>query len=161
MQHPSFQQTLRYYGSVQGAVSLLRRDPRAQSLLGPRDSRKSHLRFSSGGFDTLQLAFESTRLRTICESEGQAKSELPAAVVEILKHRLADLRVAQSPRDLVAGRPRVLDGARPQPMILDLCDGWRMVFSANHPSNPVTEAGNLDWARVSRIKILRIESENG
>lgn len=161
MQQSSFQQTLRCHGFVQSAMSPSRRDPRAQSLLVPRDSRESHLRYSSGRIDTLQLAFESTRLRTICESESQAKSELPAAVVEILKHRLADLRVAQSPRDLVAGRPRVLDGASPQPMILDLCDGWRIVFSANHPSNPVTEAGNLDWAKVSRIKILRIENENG
>jgi hypothetical protein len=109
----------------------------------------------------LQLAFESRSLRTICESEDQAKLSLGAEAAEILKHRLADLRAAQSPLDLVVGRPRVLDGASLQAMIVELCNGWRIVFSANHPNNPVTEAGNLDWVGVSRIKILRIESENG
>ena len=161
MQHSTVQRTLRRRGLVQGTISPSRLDPRVEAQPIQRDSRESHLRFSPGRIDTLQLAFESTRLRTICEKEDQAKSELPAAVAEILKHRLADLRVAQSPRELVAGRPRVRDGAGSQPMIVDLCDGWRIVFSANHLSNPVTEAGNLEWARVSRIKILRIERENG
>ena len=109
----------------------------------------------------MQLAFESKSLRNICESEDQSKLTLGAEVAEILKHRLADLRAAQSPLDLVAGRPRVLDGVNPQRMIVELCNGWRIVFSANHPHNPITEAGNLDWVRVSRIKISRIESKNG
>jgi hypothetical protein len=161
MQQSTVQRTFRRRGLAQGTISPSRLDPRAQARPIQRDFRKSNLRFSPGRIDTLQLAFESTRLRTICEKEDQAKSELPGPVAEILKHRLADLRVAQSPSELVAGRPRVLDGASSQPMIVDLCDGWRMVFSANHLSNPVTEAGNLEWARVSRIKILRIERENG
>jgi len=39
----------------------------------------------------LELAFESKPLRTVCETEVQAKLELEGATVaEILKHRLAD-----------------------------------------------------------------------
>ena len=29
-------------------------------------------------------------------------------------------------------------------------------FCANHASNPVTENGDIDWPRISRVKILRI-----
>ena len=87
-------------------------------------------------------------------------SELGTRVAEFLKRRLADLRAATSVDDLVAGRPRALEGTD-QLMVVDLCDGHRMVFCANHPKNPMTESGELDWARVSRVKILRIEYDHG
>ena len=107
----------------------------------------------------MELAFDSKSLRTICESEAFAKRELGTVVAEVLKHRLADLRAATFVTDIVAGRPRVLDGVGNQHMVVDLCDAHRMDFCANHPNNPVTRAGELDWAKVSRIKILRIEGD--
>jgi hypothetical protein len=109
----------------------------------------------------LELAFESRPLRTICESALQAKLELGTAIAEILQHRLADLRAATTIRDIVAGRPRLLDGTDSKQMAVDLCEGQRIVFCANHPNNPMTETGNLDWTRVSRIRILRIETDHG
>lgn len=68
------------------------------------------------------------------------------------------MRAAISPKDLVAGRPRI--GADGQQMVLDLCDGYRIVFKANHPKNPKSETEDVDWERVSRIKILRIERDH-
>jgi toxin HigB-1 len=111
--------------------------------------------------NTLELAFDSKRLRTICESESQANVELGGTAAQILRHRLADLRAASSPRDLVAGRPRVLNAADRECMILDLDNGRRLVFTANHPDNPVTDTSHLDWERVTRIKILEIENDHG
>ena len=105
----------------------------------------------------MELAFDSKSLRAVCESEAQAKLELGATVTEILMHRLADLRAATSTKDLVAGRPRI--GADRQHMIVDLCSGHRLVFKANHTNNPKTETEDVDWERVSRVKILRIESD--
>ena len=115
-------------------------------------------RSSPGRARTLELAFDSKSLRTICESETQAKLELGARVAEALKHRLADLRAATSPKDLVAGRPCV--SADGQHMSIDLCDGYRLVFKANHPNYSRQGPDDLDWAKVSRIKILRIEKDN-
>lgn len=107
----------------------------------------------------MELAFDSKSIRTICESEAQAKFELGASVAEVLKHRLADMRAARSPMDLVIGRPRICaDGLH---MVIDLCDNHRIVFKANHPNNPKTATDELDWSKVSRIKILRIETDNG
>ena len=106
----------------------------------------------------LELAFANKPLRQLCENEAHAKHELSPTVAEILKHRLADLRAAISVKDLVAGNPRRLHGADHQHMAIDLCDGYRIVFCANHPNNPVVESGELDWSKVSRVKILRIES---
>jgi hypothetical protein len=42
-------------------------------------------------------------------------------------------------------------------MVVDLGDGYRLVFSANHPRNPLKADGTVDWSKVSRVKILGIE----
>jgi hypothetical protein len=93
----------------------------------------------------------------MCESEANAKRELGPNAAEALKHRLADMRAAISTLDLVVGSPRFLEGTN-EHMVIDLCSGYRVVFCANHPDNPVTETGKLDWPRISRVKILRIDS---
>jgi len=107
----------------------------------------------------LEVAFDSRALRTICENEHQATLELGSTVAQILKHRLADLRAALSVTDLLVGRPRLLDGTASRLMVVDLIDGYRLVFTANHTKNPKTEAGDLDWGRISRVKVLRIEDD--
>jgi hypothetical protein len=104
----------------------------------------------------LQLAFNSEQLRTMCENETAAKNQMGAAASDSLKHRLADLRSATSILDLVAGRPRFLEDTEEQ-MVIDLDDGYHLLFCANHPNNPLTETGKLNWPRISRVKILRIE----
>jgi hypothetical protein len=109
----------------------------------------------------LQLAFESKQLRTICEDEVQAKVELGETVAKTLKHRLADLRAATSFKDLVAGRPHLLPEPAANNMAVDLCAGLRLVFTANHVSNATNPENNLNWNRVTRIKILRIEEDHG
>ena len=108
----------------------------------------------------MELAFGFESLRTICEKEAEARRELEVSVAETLKHRLADLRAAGSVNDLIAGRPRLLSSPGNNQMVLDLPDRYHMIFSANHPNNPVSSDGTTDWANVRRIKILRIDSDS-
>ena len=105
----------------------------------------------------MELAFEDRRLREICESEEYAQLNLGGEVAGYLKRRLADMRAALAVRDLVAGNPREIAGPITTLIAVDLCDGYRIVFCANHVSNPTKEDGGMDWARVSRVRILRIE----
>lgn len=135
----------------------LRRPVRPTPVIDRADCR---LNPNLEGLTTLELAFDSKSLRTICESEFQADRELGATAAEILKHRLADLRAARSAKDLVAGRPRAVNGPDGEYMVVDLCNGKRLVFAANHTNNPMTEMNHLDWARVTRVKVLRIESDH-
>ena len=106
----------------------------------------------------MELAFHSKELRTICESDSEASAKFGAALAELLKHRLADMRAGSSVRDLLVGRPCIVEGTEGREMTVDLNDHWRLVFGANHPQNPVTKTNAVDWTRVSRIKILRIEN---
>lgn len=113
-----------------------------------------------GIVSTLEIAFAEKSLRQLCENETKAQQVLGAAMAEKLKRRLADLRAATCITDLVAGRPRELDGPCPRPFAVDLRDGARIVFSANHNVNPLLKSGCVDWPKVSRVKILRIEVDH-
>jgi len=106
--------------------------------------------------DRVQIAFESASLRAICESEAQAAAELSPTIARALKNRLADMDAASYATDLIAGTPRQLAGADHGCMAVALADGLEIVFCSNHPRPPLTETGHVDWARVSRVRIMRI-----
>lgn len=107
----------------------------------------------------MELAFETKELRAICESESEARAHLPGDVVEMLKHRLADMIAATTAADLVVGNPRlVLDIGRPH-ILVDLCDGYRLVFKSNHINRPGRVLDETDRSRVTRVKILAVERD--
>lgn len=103
------------------------------------------------------LAFESKRLRAICESEAEAQIELGTTVANSLKGRLADLYVATSYEELIAGSPRVCEHGH---LVIDLSDGYRIVLSCNHVKQPMNVSNHLDWSKVNRVKVLSIDREH-
>ena len=109
----------------------------------------------------MELAFDKKSLRELCENEEKAKRDFGVRVAENLKRRLADLRAATSVKDLVAGRPREHEGSEHRHIAMDLCEDYRILFCANHHVIPVLESGDVDWSKVSRIKILEIERDHG
>jgi hypothetical protein len=109
----------------------------------------------------LELAFANKSLRRLCESEANAKRDLGIRIALKLKRRLADLRAATCVKDLIVGLPQELQSAHRRHIAVALGDGVQVVLCANHNTLPVLESGGVDWGRVSRIKILRIETEHG
>ena len=103
---------------------------------------------------TLVLAFGSKSLREICEAEEQAVRRFGKKVTESLKHRLADLEAAPTAVDLIAGRPRVQNPSGNY--AVRLADGFCLEFAVNHVKKPVDKNGDVDWKKVSRIRIVRI-----
>jgi len=92
----------------------------------------------------------------MCESEAEAVQRLGPTVAKMLRHRLADIDAAPSLKDLLVGRPRLhADG---ESIVVDICEGRRLVFTPNHPNNPIS-LESTDWDKVSRIRILRIETD--
>ena len=78
-------------------------------------------------------------------------------VAEKLKARLEDIRAAANVTELSVGSPRAVGVGAGQRMVVNLEDGYRIEFSANHTSNPVTPSGTIDWEKVRRVKIQTIE----
>lgn len=104
------------------------------------------------------LAFRTQGLRAKCEDEVVAMAAYEPEVVERLKSRLADLRAAKSVFDLVAGRMQISPGGRS--MRLSLSPAYELVCQANHGELPRNDRGAVDWAQISRIKIMAIERDD-
>lgn len=93
----------------------------------------------------------------MCENEAEGNRQLGDVVAKSLRSRLADCEAASSVAELIAGRPRDMGDAT---MSLDLDGGSFLVFTVNHEAVPVTGDGNVDWAKVHSIRVLKIEAKN-
>lgn len=108
----------------------------------------------------MQIAFDKRSLRELCENEDKARNDLGPKIAENLKSRLADLNAATSVSDLVAGQPREFPVKGEGIYAVSLSEGYRIIFCPNHTATPVLEFGEVDWQKVSRVKILRIEKDD-
>jgi len=108
----------------------------------------------------LELAFANKALRHICESQLTAERELGIEIAKKLRARLSDLRAASSIADLVASTTEKLDQASER-MAFALSSTVRIIFCANHVKIPRTRSGEVNWQKVSRIKLLEIEVAHG
>lgn len=107
----------------------------------------------------IQLAFQDETLRRVCESTVSAKRRYGELVASSLHARLADLRAADSPADLVALGFASIDSFDRERIHIFLNDDYRIYAKANHNPQP-SKQGQLDWTKVTRIKILLIERDN-
>lgn len=105
----------------------------------------------------LEISFAERHLRDICENETKATETFGEACSKILFSRLSDLRAAETIYDVVAGNPTAISKSE---FSIDLDKKLKLIIKANHSSNPLINNTEIDWARVSRIKIISITEGN-
>ncbi len=105
----------------------------------------------------MQIAFAKKSLRELCEKRAEAEGHLGSAVARKLRGRLSDLRAANSVTDLIAGNPRELRSGRNAQIAISLGETGKIVFSANHNNIPLLDSGSVNWSKVTRVLIVRIE----
>lgn len=101
----------------------------------------------------MELAFRTRALRNICEDADVAASEFEQEAAALLRHRLADLRAATSVSDVVAGSPRTSGAV----LSIRIGNDHLLELQANHVKMPVTIDGLVDWARVTRLRVLDVK----
>ncbi len=89
------------------------------------------------------------------------QEQFDSNVAEKVKHRLADLRAASSVSDVVLGSLKEIANTQGEKLSIDLCDGYQIIFQANHIELPLSADGKVDWSVVTRIKVLNIKKESG
>jgi len=109
----------------------------------------------------LDIAFRTRALRDACEQQAEAERRLGSRVAEALWRRLADLRAATTIDEVVAGQPRVLTEEGSQLMAFTLTEEHQLLVAPGHNRLPVLDSGEVDWARVTRVKVIRIEKRHG
>jgi hypothetical protein len=107
----------------------------------------------------MKLAFQDEKLRTVCESPVSAKRKYGEVAGREIHTRLADLRAAESPLKFVEWGFATFDKTSYGQIVIPIYGGYRMLAIANHRLLPGNH-GALDWAQVTRVKILSIERAN-
>lgn len=102
----------------------------------------------------LQISFKSRRLRQLCVSSTRARRLLGPETANRLQAILGDLEAVDTLADMLLPSENScdLEGIITLPLTPDVS----MTISANHNSVPLLSNGNIDWTRVSRIKIISI-----
>ncbi len=95
-------------------------------------------------------------LREVCESDVLANQMFGTILAKHLKSRLADLRAVDNISQLPVGNPRPIIFNDEKSMEIDLHLDETLVICANHNNNPQLPNSNIDWARVTRIKVCSI-----
>lgn len=104
----------------------------------------------------MDVAFADKSMRNLCESDSKATRTLGADVASTLKARLADLLAAEHVGELVSGAPRTLDGTLHGHLTMELGPKIGILLAINHTMPPTDASGQIDWARVRRLKVIRI-----
>jgi hypothetical protein len=110
--------------------------------------------------DRVELAFATTRLRSICENRRTAKAALGADAALELAQRVADLSALSTAAELSDLFADDVIDRSPSERSLRLRAGYNLVFCAGHVEVPLVEDGSTDWSEVSRIRILALEARN-
>lgn len=108
---------------------------------------------------SIKLAFKDEKVRAVCESPRSAKLKYGEAAGRAIHSRLADLRAADSPLKYVEWGFGKFDETAHDRIVIPIDGEYRIVAEANNRPPP-GEPGALDWAQVTRVKILSIERAN-
>lgn len=107
----------------------------------------------------IKLSFQDEKLRTVCESPISAKRKYGEVAGRAIHSRLADLRAADSPLKYIEWGFGKFDETAHDRIVIPIDGGYRLFAVANNRLPP-GKAGVLDWAQVTRVKILSIERAN-
>lgn len=105
----------------------------------------------------MEKGFAKPELRDICENFRAATKTLGAESARKLRSRLADIDAAESVSELVAGKPHPLKGTRAGQLSISLAGGMRLVIEPANDPIPKKNDGSVDWAQVTKVRVIEIE----
>ena len=100
----------------------------------------------------MRLAFDTENLRSLCEDKQKAMKVLGKNSAIIFFRRLADLKAAKTVSDLIIGNPQLIDNN----YFLSFGENCQIVFCSNHSTGHKDTEGNINWSKVTRIKITGV-----
>ena len=102
----------------------------------------------------MEIGFANDKLRQLCEQDKKMMKELGKKSAKKLKARLADIQAAENVRELRRGRPHPLQGDFDGCLGIELDGGHRLVIESAVQPPPDLEAGGIDWANVTAVRVV-------
>ncbi|RMX08181.1 hypothetical protein D8I35_03450 [Corticibacter populi] len=105
----------------------------------------------------MEITFDTKELRDLCADEETAAQKLGSVAAESLKHRISDIRAADSIDEVLAGKPRtgIHEGA--ECYFIDLPPPFRVAVVPAHGTPRMKPDGSADWSRIRRIKVVSLQ----
>jgi hypothetical protein len=116
---------------------------------------------ADGSPDIMEIAFRTKALRTVCLSKESMDKRYGAEGGALLRRRLADIRAAECLGEVPLLTMSPVCNSPDGEVAIVVGAGLILVVRANHQSAPKLKGGGVDWARVDRILIQRIEHAHG
>jgi proteic killer suppression protein len=105
----------------------------------------------------MEIAYTSSRMRKLCNSEKEMKGKLGPKMAEKLKRQLTAMEASASLAELARlpqTRVHEMTGDRKGQISIDLIHPYRLYFVPDHDPLPEKEGGGLDWAAVTRVRVV-------
>lgn len=109
----------------------------------------------------MEIAFRTKALRTVCLSGEAMDERYGAEGAALLRGRIADMRAAECLGDLPLLALSPVPGSLDSEAAIAIGTGLTVTIKANHQKPPKFVDGGIDWARVERILIQRIDRAHG
>lgn len=107
---------------------------------------------------TLEITFHTKELRDLCADEEAASQLLNQAAAEALKHRISDIRAADSIDEVLAGKPRAGMHEGAECYFIELPPSFRLTVVPAHSKPRVKLDGSADWSCIRRVKVVSLQS---
>lgn len=106
----------------------------------------------------LEISFQTRELRATCESPTRAKRELGEPGSKALRRALADINAVETVAELFEMGLGIENCTQEHGMLrFQLGEGLSLDCNANQQSAPMN-GETIDWAQVTRLKVVRIGS---
>jgi hypothetical protein len=106
----------------------------------------------------LEIAFQTRELRATCESPTRAKRELGESASKSLRRVLADMNAVEAVTELFEIGLEIENYTQGQGTLrFQLSEALSLYCNVNQQNVP-TIGEKIDWARVTRLKVVRIGS---
>lgn len=105
----------------------------------------------------MEISFDTKELRDLCADESSAALLLSQAAAGALKHRISDMRAADSILEVLAGNPRADVHQTLACYVFELSSTASLTVVPAHGTPRVQADGSPDWARIRRVKVVSLK----
>jgi hypothetical protein len=106
----------------------------------------------------LEIAFQTRELRATCESPTRAKRELGESESKALRRLLADMNAVETVDELFEMGLEIENCVQGQGMLRFQLSGVLSLYCNVNQQNVPTNGDMIDWTRVTRLKVVRLGS---
>lgn len=107
----------------------------------------------------MEISYKNRKLeKQLTDPKEMAKSfgQLARKINQRLKD-LTDTDTLAIMKTIPAARCHELAGGRKNELAVDVSGNYRMIFEPNHDPTPKNDDGGLNWEKVTKIQINKIE----